>query len=304
MSLSLRIQNDLRQRLRATPSCEVPLTLDALSAHYSVSVTPVRAAITALVADGTLIKQPNGRLIAGAESRLPDGAESVSSSMDTETAGHTSAELFARLERDLVRVSLGARPRRIREEAIARSYGVSRSAMRNLLNRLAGRGIVVHVPRKGWRVRPFRQADMEAFLEVRASLETKALELAWNRLDRDKLTTILAGNVPAMTSRGQARIDNSLHAYFIEESRNKYVKDFFDRHGPYFELLFEWEDQDRQAANEAAAQHRAILEGILANDRQRAVEALEHHIRGNHPVLRDLGHDQETSRASAEETDV
>lgn len=302
MSLSVRIQNDLRQRLRATPSCEVPLTLDALSAHYSVSVTPVRAAITALVADGTLIKQPNGRLIAGAEARLPNGADP--DSIVAESAESTSTDLFARLERDLVRISLGARPRRIREEAIAQSYGVSRSAMRNLLNRLAGRGIVVHVPRKGWRVRPFRQADMEAFLEVRASLETKALELAWDRLDRNKLMTILAGNVPAATSRGQARIDNSLHAYFIEESRNKYLKDFFDRHGPYFQLLFEWEDQDRRAANEAAIQHRDILEGILADDRQRATLALEHHIRSNHPVLRDLGHDQETTRAQAEESDV
>ena len=81
------------------------------------------------------------------------------------------------------------------------------------------------------------------------------------------------------------RIDESLHAYIIEKSNNGYIKDFFDRHGPYHAILFDWEDQDRQTAIETARQHRDILNALLQKKWRTARKALSDHIRWNHPIL-------------------
>lgn len=173
--------------------------------------------------------------------------------------------------------------------------------MRYLLNRLAGRGLLMHVPRRGWQVRPFRQSDMEAFLEVRALLEVKALELAQPRLEPSIVERILAGNQVPEDPAVRPSIDNSLHAYFIEQAGNPYISDMFDRHGRYYELLFEWEDLDRAAAVEAVTQHRQILEAVLQQDWETASRSLDWHIRSNHPVLRDLARHLDSQTPAAGE---
>lgn len=294
MSLSTRIVRDLKKRLRSRQPLAVPLTLDALSAHYDVSVTPVRAAIAELVADGLLIKGENRRLLPA----LNGNSEEVGDT-DSEDFPPTRPprELLKAVEHDLVRLSFDEQEVFIREEAAAHRYGISRSAMRNLLHRLAGTGLLLHIPRRGWKVRPFRQADMESFLEVRALLEVKALELAQHNLESDVIQGILERNCPPASPDGVPRIDNSLHAYIIHRAGNPYIQDFFERHGRYYEILFDWEDLDRDAALQAVQQHRQILESILRQNWDAAREALSWHIRSNHPVLRQLA-----SRAAQRDT--
>ena len=55
---------------------------------------------------------------------------------------------------------------------------MGRTAIRQAFLQLAGRGLIVHVPRCGWRVRTFDEGDLAAYLEVREVLENKALSLA------------------------------------------------------------------------------------------------------------------------------
>lgn len=295
MSISARIARDLKTRLRMEQPLSTPLTLDALSAHYDVSVTPVRAAIAELVDEGVLIKGVNRRLVPAPASRAggrrrPRPAVDLDGAVTVPDASlrEPPRDLLRKIEHDLVRLSLSEKAVPLREEAAARKYGISRSSLRNILNRLAGRGLLVHVPRRGWQVRPFRPEEMESFLEVRSLLEVKALELAWDRLDPAVIRRILDGNLPPEHPGDRPQVDNSLHAYIIAQAANPYIQDFFDRHGRYYEILFDWEDLDRDALLEAVDQHRQILEAILSKDLDTARNALTWHIRSNHPVLRRL----------------
>jgi len=299
MSISARIARDLKKRLRFEQPLSTPLTLDALSAHYDVSVTPVRAAIAELLGEGVLIKGANRRLIPspaatdpGESAAARDGDDDGDDGVPVEPPG----DLLKRIEHDLVGLSLSKQAVPLREEAAARRYGISRSSLRNILNRLAGRGLLMHLPRRGWQVRPFRKEDMESFLDVRALLEVKALELAQDRLDPAVIRKILDGNRPPAIPGERPQVDNSLHAYIIVQARNPYIQDFFDRHGRYYEILFAWEDLDEEALLEAIQQHRQILEAILRKDWDSARAALAWHIRSNHPVLRSL-----TRRQAAED---
>jgi DNA-binding GntR family transcriptional regulator len=184
-----------------------------------------------------------------------------------------------------VQLSLRGDAAYLREEATAEKYAISRSVMRNILHRLAGEGMLDHIPRRGWRLRPFRQDDLQAFIEVREVLELKALELARPKLDAAELQRMLDLNVPPAPSGVSPGVDESLHEYLISTAGNAYIKDFFDRQGRYYRLLFEWEDHDGTVAIETMRQHHNILTALLQKNWSRARKALSHHILDNHPIL-------------------
>ena len=115
MSISARIARDLKKRLRFEQPLSTPLTLDALSAHYDVSVTPVRAAIAELLGEGVLIKGANRRLIPS-----PTATEPGEPGEDNAEPAEPSGNLLRRIEHDLVRLSLSKQAVPLREEAAAR----------------------------------------------------------------------------------------------------------------------------------------------------------------------------------------
>ncbi|QDT90420.1 GntR family transcriptional regulator [Gimesia algae] len=279
MSLKNYIKNDLEIRLRSGQELPAQLTLESLAEHYQVSFSPVRIALAELVEEGLLQKGANRRLVRNA-SQIKPLKQGQSSALP-----EPPADMFEVITNDFVKLSLKGEPIDIREEVTARRYKISRSSLRIILNRLAGTGILDHIPRRGWRLRPFRQEDMQAFLEVRELLELKALELAKPHLKEEDLQKILDGNRVPQSAKEAVQIDNSLHEYLIEKAGNYYIKDFFQRQGRYYDILFDWEDQDRETAIETVRQHRAILTALIKKDWRAARKALSYHIRDNHPIL-------------------
>ena len=176
----------------------------------------------------------------------------------------------------------------------ADKYDLSRAAIRQVFHRLTDDGLLEHLPRRGWRLRPFRQDDLDAFIEVRVTLERKALELAKHRLVEEDLRAMLERNRLPEGRQDDPKIDDRLHTYLIEKAGNPYIADFFARHGKYYEMVFDWESLDRAAAVQTVEQHREILEALIARQWEAAGDRLENHIRHNHPVLKQLatGHEE------------
>jgi DNA-binding GntR family transcriptional regulator len=256
--------------------------LTALSRHYGVSFTPVREALRDLVSDGMLLRGHNGRV------RVVSGKVRATALRPTVAPfgpPNRAAELEAALAAEVIAKSLHRETDYLREEATAARFGVGRTAIRDALARLAGRGLVVHVPRCGWRVRPFDEADLDAYLEVRELLELKALDLAQPRLVEADLRRMLAGNVPGGRT---PRLDNRLHGYLIAKAENAYIHDFFDRHGAYYTTLFDFAAPETHVTAEMAREHRAILRALIDHDWPRARQALARHIRAQRPIVKDL----------------
>jgi DNA-binding GntR family transcriptional regulator len=194
-------------------------------------------------------------------------------------------DLEASLTAEVIRLSLAGRAVHLREEATAARFGVGRSALRQALGRLAGKGLIEYLPRRGWRVRAFDEADLRAYLAARECLELKALDLAMPQLDRADLEAMLHGNEPGAEG---PRLDNQLHRHLVEKAGNPYIRDFFERHGLYFTTLLDFAAPEAAAVARMAGQHRAILVALLAGDRRAARRELARHIRAQLPVLRRL----------------
>jgi len=286
------IKNDLAARLKSGGELPAQLTIDALASYYKVSFTPVRTAVQELIGEGLLKKGPNRRLVARgpAKGSLRIKPTALPAATGTPALPGIAAvtlppDPFDRVASDLVKLSLNGESIYLREETTAAKYDISRSVMRSILHRLSGEGVVDHIPRRGWRLRPFLQRDLQAFIEVREVLELKALELAQSKLVPRELKQMLESNQLPESRDAMPQIDESLHQYLIEKAGNTYIRDFFERQGRYYRLLFEWEDRSPNVAMETVRQHREILLALLNRNWSAARKALSHHIRDNHPIL-------------------
>jgi DNA-binding GntR family transcriptional regulator len=282
MTIRDYIKRDLTSRLGSDAGPPADLSLLGLSRHYGVSPTPVREAIRDLVAEGVLLKQGNGRVSSNPGRRGPDKARPPATAP---LPPSRSAQLLERLAAEVIGRSLRGETDYLREEATAQRFGVGRTAIRQAFDRLAGRGLLVHVPRCGWRVRAYDEADLAAYLEIREALELTALELARPTLVAADLRRMLAGNAADGRS---TRLDNHLHLYLVEKSGNSYIRDFFDRQGAYFTSLFDYAAPETHVVAAMARQHRAILRALLDEDWPRARRALSEHIRAQRPIIQEL----------------
>jgi DNA-binding GntR family transcriptional regulator len=283
-TISQYIERDLAGRVATDQVLPAPLTLHSLSRHYGVSSTPVRVAIRHLLANGVLVRQSNGRLDVNGRRRITARGQR---SRNTDDPGppRRALDLESDLAAEVIRKSLSGEGEYLREEATAERFAVGRTAIRQAFLQLAGRGLIVHVPRCGWRVRTFDEVDMAAYLEFREVLENKALSLARPHLIEADLRRMLVGNA---SRKGAPRLDNSLHRYLVEKSGNGYIREFFDRHGAYYTSLLDFAAPEIHVVAAMARQHRKILRALLARDWHRARRELTRHIRAQRPIVRDL----------------
>ena len=277
MQLFAYIEEDMRQRITSGDDLPSPLTLAGIAAFYKVSITPVRRAVQELVASGHLKKGGHhGRL--EVDKRRP--GRRVRSQMQQPPAPTDWEEVLSAWVFDL---SLAGRAVYLREEATAKKFNIGRTVVRTVFGRLAGRGLLEHIPNRGWRVCIIGIADASDYLIIREAMELQALELAKGRLDRNVLTQMVSGN-PEETP-GDARVDNTLHTYRVECAGNRFIQDFFERHGPCFATLFDQAAIDVAVMDQMAEQHRIILQALIEEDWDTARTALSEHIRTQKPIL-------------------
>ncbi len=283
MNLATYIREDLKHHIHSdgTPPCK--LTLPGLAEHYEVSVSPVRSAIAELISEGVICKQPNGRLEVGLMDRrgAPSRRKAIRPPRTSQDWGQTLVKeaMIAGLKQDAVY---------LREEALAQKFDIGRSVIRQSLGRLAGAGLIEHIPRCGWLVHPIREDDMCAYLEIREALELKALDRARPHLERSQLEQMLAGN-PAVAEGKPPQLDNGLHQYLIEKSRNRYIQSFFRQYtATYYTAVFDYAAPEAHVVAKMASQHRQILEALIAKHWARARQALSDHIWAQQPILKGL----------------
>lgn len=83
---------------------------------------------------------------------------------------------------------------RLMEKQLAEKMGVSRTPIREAIRKLELEGLVIMVPRKGAEVAMITEQDIKDVLEVRAALESLAVKLACQRMEKQDINNLLAVN--------------------------------------------------------------------------------------------------------------
>ena len=282
MNLITYIQNDLQYRIKAGKELSEDISLMSISKYYNVSLTPVRKAIANLIEEGFLIKKSNGRLLINPQKIGTD------LSSKTIKSPRTPEDWDRILIKEVMLVSLKEEAVYLREVKLVQKFQIGRSIIRQTFNRFAGSGLIDHVPRCGWLVHPFREKDMEEFLEIREILELKALDLSKSNLQHRDLERMIEAN-PLLEKVDKPRFNNELHQYLVDKSGNRYIQTFFRMYvAKYYGTLFDYATPETSVVGEMAKQHRLILEALMSRSWVRARTLLSRHIRAQGSVLKKL----------------
>ncbi|MDW9464269.1 FCD domain-containing protein [Sinorhizobium meliloti] len=139
-------------------------------------------------------------------------------------------DLALQIERDINvgRISPGAWLKQIDLE---QTYGVSRLAVRQALERLAERGHVVLFPNRGYRVKEFDPQRFNNIINIRAVLEVAATETVVNQLDEESFTGLsalaekFAEAVTTGTAAEQLAANKAFHQELLRTCPNRDLVD-------------------------------------------------------------------------------
>lgn len=173
---------------------------------------------------------------------------------------------------------------RLIEDALAKTFRVSRTPIREALFALEKDGIVERVHGCGARVATFTPDDVEQIYEVRKALECCALPKAVSNLaftdllqlkhDLDEVT----GKPGAHHSRRHKEIDLKLHKMIVDASGNRHLVSYYRNISLLTDSLKLMSYRDEVHAKEIGSQHAAIVEALLRREEGEAEKLLRHHI--------------------------
>jgi DNA-binding GntR family transcriptional regulator len=146
-----------------------------------------------------------------------------------ETPKSLAAMVVARLREAIINGEF-ALGELIPEEALAESFGVSRTPVREALNQLQQLGLVVIRPQRGSYVFEPSEQDVAALCEFRSVLEPRAAELAWHHDREGTLATLTTAVTEMKAARAQrdavrySRADTRLHEALFDHCGNPYLQ--------------------------------------------------------------------------------
>jgi DNA-binding GntR family transcriptional regulator len=189
--------------------------------------------------------------------------------------------LYERLRRAIVAGELRPNQRLI-EVDLAERLQVSRTPVREALQRLALDGLVVS-HRRGWIVREHNPEEIKAIYECRMALEGYAARLAAGRATPDQIDALKqilkrGGEERRPPREWMVPVNDAFHATVIEAARNPMLADLCTRSRLYYfnnriAALYTWDD-----AAASRQQHLDLLEAIASRDPEKAELLARRHV--------------------------
>lgn len=193
-----------------------------------------------------------------------------------------------RLERAIVTGELAPHAR-LAEAALADALGVSRGPLREAIQQLEGRRLIVRVAHAGARVVSLTERDLANVLATRNTLEGTAARLAAQHMPVAEIDR-LQKTVHAFARRGRADTSHldepqlDFHYSIAIGSRNRYLIDLLCKDLYYLLKLYRFRSGVAPGRRQSAVEeHMLILETIRARDGAQAERLMQEHLRAGQP---------------------
>lgn len=195
---------------------------------------------------------------------------------------------YERLKRDII-FGVQKPGTKLKLDGLKTQYDASVSTLREILNRLASDGFVAAEKQRGFFVTPVSKEDLQEIANLRVLLECHAMRKSIENGDTDWEGELVAAHhkLHRMEARMQAgdetqkegwkRYDWEFHLALIRACNSQNLlslhSTIYDKYLRYQMLVLTFRGE------EAAAEHKGMLDAALARDPNTATRILEDHIR-------------------------
>jgi DNA-binding GntR family transcriptional regulator len=173
---------------------------------------------------------------------------------------------------------------RLDELRLARQFGVSRTPIREALQRLVAAGLAEQIPRRGVFIRQPGPVELMEMFETMAEIEGVCGRLAAQRISDAALQELDAANascraaVAAGDTDGYYRENETFHHVIYRQAGNGFLEHealrLHRRLKPFRRLQLRL----RGRMPQSMAEHEAIVDALRAGQPERAAEALRGHV--------------------------
>ncbi len=173
----------------------------------------------------------------------------------------------------------------LREMAIGKELGVSRTPVREALRQLELEGLVQITPNKGASVIGISLKDVKDIYEMRSLLEGLCVKKATENMTYEILTRLeeildLSEYYTAKEKFDSVlELDNEYHHTLYEAANSKMIRHTLSDFHHYLERMRKTTLKSKDRVEHSNKEHRDIVEAIKAGDAQRAMHLADEHIK-------------------------
>jgi DNA-binding GntR family transcriptional regulator len=179
---------------------------------------------------------------------------------------------------------------RLREEALAKTMGVSRGPIREAFSQLEREGLVVIQRNRGTFVARLTREDAEEIYSLRRVLERLAVQRAIQHATPGQLDAMqqVIGTMAASTERGiteqeAAELDVQFHELLYQASNHTRLYDcWLNLRRQIHILLLSRNVADADYRVITVSAHQVVLDALRERDEERAIALIEDHLRGSY----------------------
>jgi DNA-binding GntR family transcriptional regulator len=207
------------------------------------------------------------------------------------TAKNTPAEIYRQLK-DLILGFVFYPGARVTENELADRFNVSRTPVREALQRLAAEGYVTILPKQGCFVRDIDIDEINQYYEVRIGLELRALDLACLAMSDSQLNKLAAawdpGQVPRRPPTVAAMVarDEGFHLALATGTGNAVLAGYLKDVNDHIHIVRRLDFTDATRIEQTYQEHHEVVQRLLARDIDGARQLLERHIRKSADVAK------------------
>ena len=177
---------------------------------------------------------------------------------------------------------------RINEVELATQLGVSRTPVREALNRLAKDGFMSFVPNRGFYFRDLTPDGVRELYEVRMVIEQATFRFACLRASDEDIAAVTAiweDVASKKTEQNQpiewsviAEIDEQFHMGIARIAKNERLYEMLESLNALSRFFRRIDLETPIRRNDAYAEHKEIIQALRARDAEHGVKLIEQHI--------------------------
>lgn len=167
------------------------------------------------------------------------------------------------------------------EIPLATEYGIKRTRIRQIIQKLESEALIQRIPNKGAFIKSITPKDLQEIFEMREALEGMAARLAARRRKDSELDQLIALFKKNENSdlRTKVKIGDQLHEFILQSSENRMILNSIEPLKTQIRRIWKAGLIIPGRINKAFNEHKDILAALRKQDEDRAERRMREHLR-------------------------